>query len=84
MGVEDEECWNDVGVPEPDGGSRVLSSADINDICEQVFNQSVNLYDLRLFDFARAVEALVIRRVKEKRKAVKYHQASASAPVEEI
>jgi hypothetical protein len=83
MGVEDEVGGMSLGIPEP-GLTRVLDASEINDICKKVFNQSADLYDLRIFDFARAVEALVIRRVKEKREARAHHQASALFPVEEI
>lgn len=33
-----------------------LTAAEINDICENVFDCSADMYDLRVFDFARAVE----------------------------
>ena len=84
MGIEDEVGGMSVGVPEPRGRTQVLAAHEINDICEMVFNQSADLYDLRIFDFAREVEARVSERVKAKMKALKHHQASASAPVEEI
>ena len=35
------------------------TAAEINDACEAAFNQSADTYDLRVFDFARLIEATV-------------------------
>jgi hypothetical protein len=85
MGIEDEVGGMSVGVPDPGGRTQVLAAHEINDICERVFNQSADLYDLRIFDFAREIETLVSKRVKAQMRKSKHHQASAvAAHVEEI
>ena len=42
-----------------------------NDFCEEVFGQSLDMYDLRLFDFGRLVEQECIKLFNEKLKEKK-------------
>ena len=39
--------------------TRHVTAAEINDACEAAFKQSADTYDLRVFDFARLIEATV-------------------------
>ena len=43
-----------------------LTSARIAEFVEEVFHQNVDTYDVRLFDFARLVEAEVHKQIKAK------------------
>ena len=45
---------------------KILAAAEINDIRESVMSQSLDTYDLRLFDFTREVEKRVIAKLGAK------------------
>ena len=49
--------------------TRHVTAAEINDACEAAFKQSADTYDLRVFDFARLIEATVSIREREACKA---------------
>ena len=42
-----------------------LTAAEINDACESAFENSADIYDLRVFDFARLIEEKVSIRERE-------------------